>query len=237
MNVFSPALSSAAAEYLSAHQCWHDRPGAEGRPPPAGEPVYAGAGYQGARTHARNFDSPFPGSRRRTAKSSSATRSNGMRAGPGDVLFRIADHRLVWVLIDVAERDLGAGDGRNERSSSGRARFRAETFAGAVSLIYPHLNAQTRTARIRIEVPNPDEVLRPDDVCRCRNRNRHAWPRARGAGKRRARQRQPASRSDRQGRRSFRAARRQAWPSRRRITSRSPTAWRRARPSSPPQTS
>ena len=31
-----------------------------------------------------------------------------------------------------------------------------------MALIYPHLNAQTRTARIRIEVPNPDEVLRPE---------------------------------------------------------------------------
>jgi Cu(I)/Ag(I) efflux system membrane fusion protein len=31
-----------------------------------------------------------------------------------------------------------------------------------VSLIYPHLNPQTRTARIRVEMPNPDELLRPD---------------------------------------------------------------------------
>ena len=31
-----------------------------------------------------------------------------------------------------------------------------------MALIYPHLNAPTRTARIRIEVPNPDEVLRPE---------------------------------------------------------------------------
>jgi Cu(I)/Ag(I) efflux system membrane fusion protein len=31
-----------------------------------------------------------------------------------------------------------------------------------VTLIYPHLNAQTRTARIRIEVPNPDDELRPE---------------------------------------------------------------------------
>src|SRR4030095_13493776 len=35
-------------------------------------------------------------------------------------------------------------------------------FSGEVALIYPHLNAQTRTARIRIELPNPDGVLRPD---------------------------------------------------------------------------
>jgi Cu(I)/Ag(I) efflux system membrane fusion protein len=31
-----------------------------------------------------------------------------------------------------------------------------------VTIIYPHLNAQTRTARIRIEAPNPDELLRPE---------------------------------------------------------------------------
>ena len=29
-------------------------------------------------------------------------------------------------------------------------------------LIYPHLNAQTRTARVRIELANPDGLLRPD---------------------------------------------------------------------------
>ena len=32
----------------------------------------------------------------------------GMRAQPGDVLFRVADNSVVWALIDVAERDLGA---------------------------------------------------------------------------------------------------------------------------------
>src|SRR5258708_19429826 len=29
-------------------------------------------------------------------------------------------------------------------------------------LIYPQLMAETRAGRIRIELPNPDEVLRPD---------------------------------------------------------------------------
>ena len=83
-----------------------------------------------------------------------------MRAGPGDVLFRIADHRLVWVLIDIAERDLAQVTVGTNVIVRPRA-LPGQTFAGAVSLIYPHLNAQTRTARIRIEVPNPDEVLRP----------------------------------------------------------------------------
>jgi membrane fusion protein, copper/silver efflux system len=31
-----------------------------------------------------------------------------------------------------------------------------------VSLIYPHLNAQTRTARLRVELANRDALLRPD---------------------------------------------------------------------------
>jgi Cu(I)/Ag(I) efflux system membrane fusion protein len=84
-----------------------------------------------------------------------------MRAAPGDVLFKIADHRLVWVLIDVAERDLaqvaiGAKVTIRSRALAGK------TFGGTVALIYPHLNAATRTARIRVEVPNPDELLRPE---------------------------------------------------------------------------
>jgi Cu(I)/Ag(I) efflux system membrane fusion protein len=32
----------------------------------------------------------------------------GMRAQPGDVLFRVADTSIVWAVIDAAERDLGA---------------------------------------------------------------------------------------------------------------------------------
>ena len=32
----------------------------------------------------------------------------GMRAQPGDVLFRVADTSVVWAMVDVAERDLGA---------------------------------------------------------------------------------------------------------------------------------
>ena len=35
-------------------------------------------------------------------------------------------------------------------------------FPGTVALVYPHLNASTRTVRVRIELPNPDFLLRPD---------------------------------------------------------------------------
>ena len=160
MNVYSPALSSAAAEYLSAFNA-----GATGKD------------LNGARRRLENLATPEPAIKEieRTREISLSipwlapqdgeilerNAVNGMRAGPGDVLFRIADHQLVWVVVDVAERDLpGVAVGTKvtirPRALAGR------TFTGAVTLIYPHLNALTRTARIRIEVPNSEELLRPE---------------------------------------------------------------------------
>ncbi|MGZ9722067.1 efflux RND transporter periplasmic adaptor subunit [Rhizobium miluonense] len=82
----------------------------------------------------------------------------GMMAKPGDVLFRIADISNVWVIADVPEYDLasvriGAPAEVKIRSLPGR------TFEGTVDLVYPEVNMQTRTTRVRIELPNPDGVL------------------------------------------------------------------------------
>jgi Cu(I)/Ag(I) efflux system membrane fusion protein len=35
-------------------------------------------------------------------------------------------------------------------------------FEGKVGVVYPHLMKETRTARVRIEMPNPDLALLPD---------------------------------------------------------------------------
>ncbi|PJG57136.1 efflux RND transporter periplasmic adaptor subunit [Bradyrhizobium forestalis] len=85
----------------------------------------------------------------------------GMRANPGDVLFRIADISLVWALVDVAERDLGniaVGQSVAVRARS----FPGRTFTGKIAVIYPQVNRDTRTVRVRIELANPDAVLLPD---------------------------------------------------------------------------
>jgi len=86
---------------------------------------------------------------------------NGMRAAPGAVLFRIADHQVVWAMADIAERDLALISIGQKVAVRPRA-YPNRIFSGEVALIYPHMNAQTRTARIRIDLPNPDELLRPD---------------------------------------------------------------------------
>ena len=86
--------------------------------------------------------------------------SDGMKARSGDVLFRIVDHARVWVLADVPERDL-AGVAEGQKATVRVRAFPDRTFAGTVTRIYPHLMAETRTARLRIELPNPDGALRP----------------------------------------------------------------------------
>jgi Cu(I)/Ag(I) efflux system membrane fusion protein len=164
MRIYGPSLSSAAAEYLSALNA---------RPE-------AGIGNQalkGARRRLENLDAPekFIAEIERTREIPAyvswpapqdgevveRVAVNGMRAAPGDVLFRIADHDVVWVLADVAERDLSLIELGQKASVRLRA-YPDRVFTGNITLIYPHLMAETRTARIRIELPNPDEALRPD---------------------------------------------------------------------------
>lgn len=85
----------------------------------------------------------------------------GMMAAPGDVLFRVADISVVWVIADVPEYQLGAV--KIGANASIRLRGRPDqAFSGRVALIYPQVVAETRTTKVRIEIPNPDGILLPD---------------------------------------------------------------------------
>lgn len=83
---------------------------------------------------------------------------SGMMAEAGDILFRIADVSKVWVIADVPEYELaavrkGAAVSVIVRNSPGT------TFKGTVDLIYPEVQMQTRTTKIRIELPNLEGQL------------------------------------------------------------------------------
>jgi membrane fusion protein, copper/silver efflux system len=82
----------------------------------------------------------------------------GARVQPGDVLFRIADHSTVWAVVDVAERDLGAIAIGQPAKVKARG-FPEREFPGKIDVIYPQINKETRTARLRIELPNPEIEL------------------------------------------------------------------------------
>jgi membrane fusion protein, copper/silver efflux system len=85
----------------------------------------------------------------------------GMRAQPGGVLFKIADHSVIWALIDVAERDLGEIS-RGQRVVVKARSFPGREFVGMLEVIYPEINKETRTARVRVELQNPDQKLLHD---------------------------------------------------------------------------
>lgn len=86
------------------------------------------------------------------------TATVGMMAKPGDLLFRIADTSHMWILADVPEHQLdairvGAAASVTVRSLPGKM------FKGTVALVYPQIQGQTRTAKVRIELANPDGLL------------------------------------------------------------------------------
>jgi Cu(I)/Ag(I) efflux system membrane fusion protein len=84
----------------------------------------------------------------------------GQRLMPGDVAYRIADLSRVWLEGEVFERDLPAV----RLGLPVTAEFTAlpgVVREGKVTYLYPTVNPETRTARIRVELANPDLALKP----------------------------------------------------------------------------
>ncbi len=84
----------------------------------------------------------------------------GQRIMPGDVAYQIADLSRIWLEGEVFERDLAAV----RLGLPVRAEFTAlpgEERTGRVTYIYPTVDPETRTARIRVELPNPGLALKP----------------------------------------------------------------------------
>jgi len=89
------------------------------------------------------------------------TALQGLHFAAGDMLYRIVDLSSVWLMTEVFEQDLA----QIRPGQSARINVQAypgQVFEGQVAFIYPTLNAQTRTAKVRIEVPNPDLLLKTD---------------------------------------------------------------------------
>lgn len=84
----------------------------------------------------------------------------GERFMAGEMLYRIADLSTVWMLADVFEQDLVLV--REGQPATVRIEAYPETvFNGRVTFIYPTVNPETRTAKVRIELPNNQGLLKP----------------------------------------------------------------------------
>ena len=83
----------------------------------------------------------------------------GAHVDSGMPLFKIADLSTVWLIADVQEQDL-ANLRIGAPAHVSFVSFPGRVFNGRVDYIYPTLNTDTRTARVRIVLPNPALILR-----------------------------------------------------------------------------
>lgn len=84
----------------------------------------------------------------------------GQRVMMGDALYKLADLSELWVEGEVFERDLPAV----RLGQSVTAEFEGlagEQRNGRITYIYPTVNPETRTARVRVAVANPGMRLKP----------------------------------------------------------------------------
>jgi membrane fusion protein, copper/silver efflux system len=85
----------------------------------------------------------------------------GHKIMPGEILLTISDLSVVWAEADIYESDLrfikvGMPVTLTLPYWPGKA------FPGRISFLNPFLDPQTRTLKARLEVPNPDLLLKPE---------------------------------------------------------------------------
>ncbi len=85
----------------------------------------------------------------------------GEFVGPATELYRVADLSRVWVLAQVYEHELPwikEGDRAEIRIGA----LPGKRFEGRISYIYPYFESRTRTVSVRLELDNPEGLLRPE---------------------------------------------------------------------------
>ena len=83
----------------------------------------------------------------------------GLNVDPSTALFTVVDLAQVWVIGDLYEKDFARVRVGSETTVTTTA-YPGVALRGRVAYIDPQLNEQTRTARVRVEVPNPRRELR-----------------------------------------------------------------------------
>lgn len=172
MLVYSPAMVQAQEEYLLAARLRDEAPAND-------QAVRNDADrlVQGALSRLRNLDLP-KAVQDRLLRSGQVSRQfaiaapmqglvmdkavvEGMRIMPGERLYRLVDDSQLWLQAEVFEQDLGLIKPGQPVEIAVNA-YPNRKFAGKVAFVYPTVNRETRTARVRIEVPNADGALKAE---------------------------------------------------------------------------
>jgi len=84
----------------------------------------------------------------------------GMRFSAGESLYQIADLASVWAIAEVPEQDIGQVR-LGSRTQVTVDAYPDRTFDGRVTFVYPTLDSATRTVQVRMEIVNPNGLLKP----------------------------------------------------------------------------
>ena len=85
--------------------------------------------------------------------------NTGLNVDPSAKLFTVVDLSTVWIVADLYEKDFShvrVGDAATITSSA----YPALALKGIVNYIDPQVSTEARTAKTRVEVPNPRHELR-----------------------------------------------------------------------------
>ena len=85
----------------------------------------------------------------------------GAHVDPGEELYTIADLSHVWILADIYEYELSFVK-KDQQAAVTLSYDPGTVLTGRVGFIYPTLDPKTRTAKVRFELDNADEKLKPD---------------------------------------------------------------------------
>jgi len=85
----------------------------------------------------------------------------GMYIEPGLDLYTIARRLRVWVNVDVLERRMQSVN-EGQQATMRVDGLPGRTFEGTVDFVYPELDPQSRTLRVRLAFANEDGQLRPN---------------------------------------------------------------------------
>jgi membrane fusion protein, copper/silver efflux system len=84
----------------------------------------------------------------------------GARIMPGMEIYRIADLSRVWIEGEVFEKDLSLVHLGQVAAVTFDA-YPGKVFGGRVTWVYPTVSTESRTGRVRVELANPGQRLKP----------------------------------------------------------------------------
>jgi Cu(I)/Ag(I) efflux system membrane fusion protein len=83
----------------------------------------------------------------------------GHQVNRGDDPYTVVEDSVVWMQAELFEKDMALARVGQKVEIMAEA-FPGRSFDGTVAFIAPEVSAETRTVRVRVDVPNPDRIFK-----------------------------------------------------------------------------